>query len=131
MRSRDGYDGLMYAVRARHAFDGTRFLEGGATVLVQDGRIVGVERHGYAVPDGCPVTTYDGTLLPGLFDMHTHLVADSGPDALDRVADCTDEQLDAAVTEALRRQLAAGVTTVRESALCRPVAVRRRGQPLT
>jgi imidazolonepropionase-like amidohydrolase len=102
------------ALRARHCFDGTRFLPGGATVLVEDGRIAGVEPYGVDVPDGCSLTSYDGTLLPGLVDMHVHLVTDSGPNALSRVAAYTDEEIDEVVTEGLRRQLAAGVTTVRD-----------------
>ncbi|MGN6575909.1 MAG: amidohydrolase family protein [Nocardioides sp.] len=53
-------------------------------------------------------------MLPGLVDAHVHLVADSGPLALERVAGYSDEELDGVVTEALRRQLAAGVTTVRD-----------------
>ncbi|MGY4773449.1 amidohydrolase family protein [Kribbella sp. CWNU-51] len=53
-------------------------------------------------------------MLPGLIDTHVHLVADSGPMALDRVAGYSDEEIDAVVTEALRRQLAAGVTMVRD-----------------
>ncbi len=101
-------------MRAPRCFDGEAFLPGGATVLVDGGAIVGVEPHGCEVPDGCEVTSYDGTLLPGLVDMHVHLVTDSGPNALSRVAGYTDEQIDAVVTEALRRQLAAGVTTVRD-----------------
>ncbi len=83
-------------------------------MVVDAGRIRGVEAFGADVPDGCPVTSYDGTLLPGLVDVHTHLVTDSGPNALDRVAGYTSDELDAVVTEALRRQLAAGVTTVRD-----------------
>ena len=104
----------MYAVRAAHAFDGARFRDGGVTVLVDGELIVGVEPFGYPVPDGWRVTTYDGTLLPGLIDAHVHLVTDSGPMALDRVAGYTGAQIDAVITEAPRRQLAAGVTTVRD-----------------
>ena len=33
----------MHALRAAHAFDGTQFLPGGATVLIDGDRIVGVE----------------------------------------------------------------------------------------
>ena len=71
----------MHAVRAARAFDGEAFRAGGATVVVEDGRILGVETVDHPLPEGCPVTTYDGTLLPGLVDAHTHLVTDSGPAA--------------------------------------------------
>ncbi len=104
----------MYAVRARHCFDGTRFVPGGATVLVEGHRVVGVEPAGHEVPSDVQVTRVDGTLLPGLVETHVHLVTDSGPAALDRVAGRTSEQLDDVVTEALGRHLRAGVTTVRD-----------------
>lgn len=104
----------MHAVRAAMAFDGEAFRDGGATVVIEDGRILGVETVDHPLPEGCPVTTYDGTLLPGLVDAHTHLVTDSGPAALDRVAGYTDEDLETVVTRALRDHLAAGVTTVRD-----------------
>jgi imidazolonepropionase-like amidohydrolase len=105
----------MLAIRAAHAFDGERFVAGGATVLVVGRAIVGVEPQAYDVPDGCPVHDHgDATVLPGLVDAHVHLVGDSGPMALERVAGYTNEELDAVVTAALRHQLAAGVTMVRD-----------------
>ena len=104
----------MYAVRAPQVFDGECFLEGGATVLVDGPTIAGVEERGFVVPSDCPVTTYEGTLLPGLIDTHVHLSTDSGPMALDRVAGYSDRETDDVVTEALARNLAAGVTTVRD-----------------
>ena len=39
----------MHAIRAAHAFDGTRFLRGGPTVLVDGDRIAGLE-PGHAAP---------------------------------------------------------------------------------
>jgi len=104
----------MRAVRARHAYDGESFLAAGATVLVEGGSIVGVESYGFQVPGDCSVTGHEGTLLPGLIDAHTHLVADSGVSALDRVAGYSAEEIEEVISRALRDQLVAGVTTVRD-----------------
>lgn len=105
----------MVAIRSARVFDGERFLDGGGTVLVRDGRIVGVEP---GFPDlGTDweiVDCSDGTVLPGLIDTHVHLVADSQQDALDRVAGFTEEEIDEVVTDGLRRSLTGGVTTVRD-----------------
>jgi len=105
----------MLAIRASRAFDGERFLTGGVTVLVDDGRIVDVE-------EGFPDVGVDrhiiehpaGTIHPGLIDTHAHLAADSAQGALDRIAGYTDDELDAVISDGLRRQLDAGVTTVRD-----------------
>jgi hypothetical protein len=46
----------MRAIRARHAYDGASFLGAGATVLVEDGSIIGVEPlpvSGSRAPDDC------------------------------------------------------------------------------
>ena len=67
--------GTRWAVRAGRAFDGVRFLPGGATVVIQGERIIGVEPADFALPDGVPVADVGGTLLPGLVDCHVHLVA--------------------------------------------------------
>ena len=104
----------MRAIRARHVYDGESFLSAGATVLVEDGLIIGVESYGFQVPGDCLVTGHEGTLLPGLIDAHAHLVADSGDSALDRVAGYSDEEIEEVISQALRDQLLAGVTTVRD-----------------
>lgn len=104
----------MHALRAPVAFDGTAFRPGGATVLVDDGLIVGVESFGHVVPHDCPVTSYDGTLLPGLIDAHVHLVSDAGAGSLERAGTLSTDELDAVITASLGRQVAAGVTTVRD-----------------
>lgn len=104
----------MRAIRARHAYDGASFLRAGATVLVEDRTIIGVEPYRFQVPGHCLVTGYEGTLLPGLIDTHTHLVTDSGVAALDRVAGYSAEQIQEVISRALRDQLRAGVTTVRD-----------------
>ena len=104
-----------FAVRAKHAFDGDHFLDQGATVLVRDGRIVAVEPAAYDVSADWPVVDHgDATILPGLIETHAHLVTDSSPMALDRVAGYTDDEIDAVVTAALQAQLASGVTAVRD-----------------
>jgi imidazolonepropionase-like amidohydrolase len=46
-------------------------------VLIEGERIVGVETGWVDVPDGVEVTESAGTVLPGLIDSHTHLVADA------------------------------------------------------
>lgn len=104
----------MFAWRSPHAFDGSRFLPGGATVLVDGDRIVGVESAEFRVPDGCEVSSYDGTLMPGLVDAHVHLVADASPGSLERTEGMTPEQIDAEIEKSLAAQAARGVTTVRD-----------------
>ena len=105
----------MLAVRAAHAFDGENFRAGGGTVLMEEGHIVGVEPMGYEPPSDCQLVDYgNATVLPGLIDTHVHLVGNSGVMALERVAGYSPEEIDGVVSESLRRQLAAGVTTIRD-----------------
>jgi imidazolonepropionase-like amidohydrolase len=77
----------VFAIRANHAFDGEDFRAGGATVLVEDGGIVGVEPVGYEPPSDFELVDYgDATVLPGLIDTHVHLVGDSEVMASERAA---------------------------------------------
>ncbi len=104
----------MWAVKAEHCFDGEHFRPEGATLLVEATTIVGVEPLAYDVPAGCAVTSYDGTVLPGLIDCHVHLVSDSSPGSLERAGAADDAALDAAIARSLTDQARAGVTTVRD-----------------
>jgi imidazolonepropionase-like amidohydrolase len=72
----------MFGIRAGRAFDGERAVPGGALVLVDDGRIAGVEPGTAAAPAGWQVLEAPGgTVLPGLVDAHVHLCGDgtTGP----------------------------------------------------
>jgi imidazolonepropionase-like amidohydrolase len=105
----------VHGYRAPRAFDGTRFLPGGALVLVEDDRIRAVEPGTAPAPEGCPVTDLPAaTLLPGLVDTHVHLCADGSPRALDRPPELSAAELDAVVSRSLEQNLRAGVTTVRD-----------------
>lgn len=110
--------GTRWAVRADRAFDGERFLPGGATVLVEGDRIVGVEPAAYALPPEVPVTEAAGTLLPGLVDCHVHLVASGAfpgtPGSLEWAGSAAPDAVDEVVTASLAAQVAGGVTTVRD-----------------
>lgn len=105
----------MRGYRAPRAFDGERFLPGGALVLVEGRTIVAVEPATAPAPVGCPVTDVpDGTLLPGLVDTHAHLCGDGGPHALEQIPGLDPAELDAVIGAVERASLQAGVTTVRD-----------------
>ena len=105
----------MLGVRAGRAFDGERVVPGGALVVLDEGRIVGVEPGAAPAPDGCEVwEAPGGTVLPGLVDAHVHLCADGTDGSLDRIGEPSEDGMMAVVGESLRRHLAAGVTTVRD-----------------
>jgi imidazolonepropionase-like amidohydrolase len=105
----------MLAIRVGQVFSGEQVLPDAGVVLVQGGRILGVQPHGMTLPGGCAVADYaHATLLPGLIDTHVHLCGDSGLSALDRLPTFNDEELTTVIEDALRVHLATGVTTVRD-----------------
>ena len=121
------YEQMMIAIECSRMFDGERFSAGAVTVLVEENRIVGVESGFLGLGERWRVMRYsNATVLPGLIDTHTHLVGDSAPGALDRVPRLSDDELDQVISESLQRQLAAGVTTVRDLGDRRYAVVDRR-----
>ena len=84
-----------FALVNGHVFDGvTESIRENAVVLVRDGRIEAVGSSDLAIPDGYERIDLDNYyLMPGLFDVHTHLTT-----------------LDQA-----KRALESGVTTVRSA----------------
>jgi len=105
----------MFGIRAGRAFDGERVVPGGALVLVDDGRIAGVEPGAAPAPEGCQVLEAPGgTVLPGLVDVHVHLCDDGTDGTLERIGEPSQDAMMAIIEDSLRRHLAAGVTTVRD-----------------
>ena len=105
----------MRGYRADRVFDGQNIRPEGALVLVDDGRILGVEPASASAPEGCEVVEFPGaTLLPGLIDTHVHLCGDSGPRALDQVPELSADDLERVIATAEQQHLRAGVTAVRD-----------------
>jgi imidazolonepropionase-like amidohydrolase len=106
----------MLALRAARAFDGTspRLLEQ-VLVLIDDGRITGVECGSVQPPEGAQLVDLgDVTLLPGLIDAHVHLGFDASRDPVAQMRADSDATLLLRMRLAARRALAAGITTMRD-----------------
>jgi imidazolonepropionase-like amidohydrolase len=73
----------LLVLRAGQVFDGER-SRGGAGVLIQDGKISGLDTGGTQPPVGAEVVDFgsDACLLPGLIDAHVHLAFDSSADVV-------------------------------------------------
>jgi imidazolonepropionase-like amidohydrolase len=105
----------MFAIKAGRAFDGEQLLPSGAAVLINQEQIAGVQAAAAPLPQDCEVIEFpQATVLPGLIDTHVHLGGDGRDGALGRLADYPDEDVAEVIEAALRRHLAAGVTTVRD-----------------
>ena len=86
-----------------------------ATVVVEDGRISGIEPGGRSVPDGAFELDLGGkTLLPGLVDAHVHVTAFDMPRALKGQEAIAPEVRHHLIAQGLRRMLRMGLTTVRD-----------------
>ncbi len=105
----------MRAILAQQAFDGERLLTDRTVVLIDGARIVAVQSEDVALPRGCAVDANPtATVLPGLIDGHVHLCCDSDVNALERLADISDDAMTQVIAAGLDAQAAVGVTTVRD-----------------
>jgi imidazolonepropionase-like amidohydrolase len=85
-------------------------------VVIQDGRISGLDTSGASPPEGAEVVDFgsDACLLPGLIDAHVHLAFDASAEVVTSLAACDDGALLDHMAAASVRALHAGVTTVRD-----------------
>ena len=104
-------------LRAPRLLDGTGAPAVAAAALLLEGGRIAYTGPAAGLPEGAdrlPALDFPGaTLLPGLVDVHVHLVASAGPDLAADVPKGEAERTLAAVANA-RRQLDQGVTLVRD-----------------
>jgi imidazolonepropionase-like amidohydrolase len=104
-------------LRAPRLLDGTGTPPVGDAALLVDGGRIAYAGPAAGLPEDAgqaPTLDFAGaTLLPGLVDVHVHLVASAGPDLAADVPKGEAERTLAAVANA-RRQLDHGVTLVRD-----------------
>ena len=102
------------AIRADHAFDGYRFHNGPAMVVVEDGRISAVDFNVAICPQDTTLVDLGGsTLMPGLVDAHSHLRWDPDGEAEDVTGDSHEALLGRARRHA-EAALRSGITTIRD-----------------
>jgi imidazolonepropionase-like amidohydrolase len=86
-----------------------------ATVIVEDGRISGVDTSGQAIPAGAAQVDLGGkTLMPGLVDAHVHVTAFDMPEPLKGQEAIAPEVKHHFIASGLRQMLRMGITTVRD-----------------
>ena len=84
------------------------------TVIVEGGRITGVQR-GYAEVDGATIIDLrDSFVLPGLMDMHVHLQGELGPDNDRDALKMSSQLMQMRSLHYAMNTLMAGFTTVRD-----------------
>jgi imidazolonepropionase-like amidohydrolase len=88
-----------------------------AAIVIEDGRIVAIERAGAARRDSADTRFIDGgalTMIPGMINMHAHLDSMCGADFLTAALLAVEVQSALQATHNAMRTLQAGVTTVRD-----------------
>ena len=96
--------------------DGRGLREGRQDVEIRDGRLQDVRPHRQGEPaPGTPAFDGEGMhLLPGLIDLHVHLVWDGSPDPVDQLRNESKEQTLLRAVRHSRETIQAGITTVRD-----------------
>jgi imidazolonepropionase-like amidohydrolase len=107
-------------IRAERLFDGSsRSLLSGAAVLIRDDRIVAMGRQADVLgPEGSTTEELDyrdATILPGLVDVHTHLMMPGDGTSGNDAAKEDDQILLLQAARNARAVLHSGVTMVREN----------------
>jgi imidazolonepropionase-like amidohydrolase len=103
------------AVLAERLIDGTGAAPVEDVVVLIRGERIEAVGSGLAIPDGAEVIDLgDVTLLPGLIDLHTHLVNDPEIHWEDELLDATPAHMALAAARNARITLEAGFTTVRD-----------------
>jgi imidazolonepropionase-like amidohydrolase len=103
------------AIRAARAFDGESKCLDNVLLLVEGGKITGLQSGHWQTPSDLDVTDLgEVTLLPGLIDPHVHLGFDASKDPVAQMLADSDATLLLRMRQAARRALVAGITTVRD-----------------
>jgi imidazolonepropionase-like amidohydrolase len=84
------------------------------TIIVEDGRITGVQKGFVAVNDATVIDLSDKFVLPGLMDMHVHLQGQLGPDNDRDALKMSDQLMQMRSIYYAMNTLKAGFTTVRD-----------------
>jgi imidazolonepropionase-like amidohydrolase len=84
------------------------------TVIVEDGRITGVQKGFVAAQDATVIDLSDKFVLPGLMDMHVHLQGQLGPDNDRDALKMSNQLMQMRSLHYAMNTLTAGFTTVRD-----------------